>query len=71
MLGFTQYGAERLDARVQAPAILLRLDLGFAEQQIAELGGHLELARVKKSLYPYFFSRREEAGIERRLRQLG
>jgi hypothetical protein len=71
MLGFTQYGAERLDARVQAPAVLLRLDLGFAEQQIAELGGHLELARVKKSLYPYFFSRREEAGIERRLRQLG
>jgi hypothetical protein len=71
MLGFSECGSERLDPRVQAPAILLRLDLAFAEQQIAEMGGHLELARVKRSLYPYFFSRREEAGIERRLRQLG
>jgi hypothetical protein len=71
MLGFTDCGPERLDPRVGAPAVLLRLDLGFAEQQIAEMGGHIELATEKRSLYPYFFSEREESGIEWRLRELG
>jgi hypothetical protein len=69
MLGFSEWGPERLDPRVQAPAVLLRLDLRFAQQQIAEMGGHAELASAKRSLYPYFFSEREEAGIESRLRE--
>lgn len=71
MLGFADCGAERLDPRVRAPAVLLRLDLGFAERQIAAMGGRAALARERRSLYPYFFSRREETGIEWRLRQLG
>jgi len=70
MLGFSECGPERLDPRVRAPAVLLRLDLAFAEQQIAELGGQLELALVKRSLYPYFFSARDESGIEWRLQEL-
>ncbi len=71
MLGFRDCGPERLDPRVQAPAVLLCLDLAFAEQQIAEMGGHVELAGERRSLYPHFFSPREQAGIESRLRALG
>ena len=71
MLGFSACGPERLDPRVGAPAILLRLDLGFAEQQIAEMGGNIELGLGKRSLYPYFFSERVASGIEWRLRDLG
>jgi hypothetical protein len=71
MLGFEECGGEKIDPRVGAPAVLLRLDLAFAERQIAELGGHLELARNKRSLYPYFFARAEESAIERRLRTVG
>ena len=71
MLGFSDCGPERLDPRVGACAVLLRLDLGFAEGEIAELGGHLELARSRRSLYPYFFARNEENQIERRLRAVG
>jgi len=68
MLGFRTCGSEKLDARVGAPAVLLRLDLAHAEQQIAEMGGRVEFAATKRSLYPYFFSVDEEAAIARRLR---
>jgi hypothetical protein len=71
MLGFSDCGPERLDPRVRAPAVLLRLRLAYAEQQIAKMGGRIELALKKRSLYPYFFSQREEIGIEKRLRELG
>jgi hypothetical protein len=71
MLGFVVFGREKMDTRVGAPAVLLRLDLTFAEQQIAEMGGRLHLARTRRSLYPYFFSLREESAIERRLRTVG
>jgi hypothetical protein len=68
MLGFNACGPERLDPRIGAPAVLLRLDLAFAERQIAEIGGRPELARTRRSLYPYFFAADEELAIERRLR---
>ena len=68
MLGFTAWGSERLDHRVGAPAVLLRLDLGHAERQIAEMGGRVEFAATRRSLYPYFFSLDEETAIARRLR---
>jgi hypothetical protein len=71
MLGFSDCGPERLDPRVRAPAVLLRLRLAYAEQQIAKMGGRVELGLRKRSLYPYFFSEREETGIEKRLRELG
>jgi hypothetical protein len=70
MLGFEKLGGERMDPRVSAPAILLRLDLAHAESQIAEFGGHAELASHVRSLYPLFFSSAEERGIEGRLRLL-
>ena len=68
MLGFMKCGVEKLDPRVGAPAVLLRLDLAHAERQIAELGGRVEFAATRRSLYPYFFSLDEETAIARRLR---
>ena len=71
MLGFEICGAERIDPRVNAPALLLRLALSHAEEQIAELGGNPKLAETLHSLYPLFFSAAEERGIEGRLRRMG
>ena len=70
MLGFQKYGQQRMDPRVSAPAILLRLNLAHAEAQIAKFGGHAELADQVRLLYPLFFSPQEESGIEGRLRSL-
>ena len=70
MLEFVAWGEERHDDRVDASAVLLRLDLEIAERRIAEMGGRAELARRNRSLYPYFFSVREAAGIASRLRAL-
>ncbi len=71
MLGFEVLGEERTCPRVNAPAVLLRLDLAYCEQQIARYGGHRELAQTMRSLYPLAFSRSEEDGICGRLRELG
>ncbi|HEX6003064.1 MAG TPA: N-acetyltransferase [Burkholderiales bacterium] len=70
MLEFVVCGEKRYDARVNASAVLLRLDLEIAEGRIEEMGGRAELARRNRSLYPYFFSAREAAGIANRLRAL-
>jgi hypothetical protein len=70
MLGFEQTGPERLNPRVNAPAILLRLRFSHTVEQIGRFGGRPELARVEKSLYPYFFSETEERGIIGRLGNL-
>jgi hypothetical protein len=70
MLEFVPWGDECYDERVDASAVLLRLDLGTAEGRINELGGRAELARRNRSLYPYFFSAREAAGIANRLRAI-
>ena len=71
MLGFEICGQERIDDRVGAPALLLRLSFAHAEAEIARLGGHAELAEKLRLLYPLFFSGEEERGIEARLRSMG
>ena len=70
-LGFEVCGPERTCPRVNAPAVLLRLDLAHCERQIGLFGGHREMADKMRSLYPLAFSPEEEAGICGRLRQLG
>ena len=70
MLGFQQCGPERLNTRVNAPAVLLRLRFSHSGEQIGRFGGHPEMARIEKSLYPYFFSETEERGIMGRLGKL-
>jgi N-acyl amino acid synthase FeeM len=68
MLDFQQAGECKMCARVDAPAVLLHLDVGYVAEQIARYGGHR--GRGKRSLYPYFFSKQEEAGLARRVARL-
>lgn len=67
MLGFEPFGKEKICPRVSAPAVLLRLNLAHAEEQIVRYGGLGAAAPGVKSIYPYFFSREDEFGITRRL----
>ena len=67
MLGFKVIGPERHNLRVNAPAVLLSLDLCYAEEQIHRFGGRSELSGIERSAYPYFFSANDEAGIIDRL----
>ena len=69
-LGFDTIGTQRIDPRVNAPALLLRLDLAHAEAEIARWGGQRERTRETRLLYPLFFSPAEEKGIEARLRSM-
>lgn len=67
MLGFEPFGEEKICPRVNAPAVLLRLDLAYADEQIVRYGGTAATATGVKSIYPYFFSREDELGITQRL----
>lgn len=67
VLGFKKFGPERMCARVNAPAVLLRLEIDYVDQQIELLGGKTEAAKGEHSLYPYFFSKEDEVGITERL----
>jgi hypothetical protein len=67
MLGFEPQSEQRMNRRVGAPAVLLSLEMHHASAQIARFGGRPELASSERSLYPYFFSPVEVAGILRRV----
>jgi len=69
MLGFEPFGEERICPRVNAPAMLLRLDLNHADKQILRYGGLNTAVPGVKSIYPYFFSRDDELGITQRLQK--
>ncbi len=69
MLGCKVLGPERMNRRVNAPAVLLHLDFGYTLQQIAKFGGQPELSATERSLYPFSFSLTEEAGIISRLQK--
>ena len=69
MLGFKPFGEERTCPRVNAPAVLLRLDLAYADEQILRSGGMGSAVPGVKSIYPYFFSREDEMGITQRLQK--
>lgn len=70
MLGFEELGDLKMCARVNAPARLLRLDLDQLESRIAMVGGQSKAISGERSLLPYFFSKREEEGILRRLKTI-
>ena len=65
MLDFDQAGDCKMCERVDAPAVLLHLEVAYVAEQIARYGGHR--GRGKRSLYPYFFSKQEEDGLSRRI----
>ena len=68
MLGFEQAAEERLDPEVNAPAVLLKLDLRHCAQEIERLGGRAEKARAERSFYPHFFAPDKAAEVIDRLR---
>lgn len=67
MLGFQDFAAERLCERVDAPAVLLRLECKYMAEQIKKFGGLFEKANRERSFYPFAFSPRDESGIQGRL----
>ena len=67
MLGFQDFAAERCCERVNAPAVLLRLECAYMAEQISKFGGLFETASRERSFYPYAFSGRDAAGIQHRL----
>lgn len=68
-LGFRVAGPQRHNRRVDAPAVLLSLDLWQAHEQIRKFGGKPELCSMERALYPFAFSAEEEAGIVGRMRR--
>ena len=68
MLGFTVAAEERMDPAVNAPAVLLRLDLGHCAREIARLGGSRRTGNAERSYYSFFFPPDEAARIVGRLR---
>lgn len=65
MLGFVQVGDQRMCGRVDAPAVLLHLDLSYVDGQVVKWGG--TRAPKERSLYPFFFSKQEEQALLKRL----
>lgn len=71
MLGFKTLTEARSDPRTAGTVHLLWLSLEHMGNEIARLGGTSDHPGNERSLYPYFFSRREEIGIANRLFNIG
>ena len=69
LLGFTVQSEARVNERVNAPAVLMTLDLRRAAEWIAMYGGNPTLAASTRMLYPYFYGTSEEAAALVKLRQ--
>jgi len=70
MLGFKVLRRDRINRRVNAPAVLMSLDLDFADEQVEEAHhGNGALANGKRSLYRHGFSPEERSGLVNRLRR--
>ena len=67
MLGFEEFGAERQCMRVNAPAVLLRLECQYIASQVKRCGGLFEKSEHERSFYPHCFSTVDEIGIHDRL----
>ena len=68
MLGCRIIGAERMNAGVKAPAVLLSCDFADIREQIGEFGGQPARAATERTLYPFAFSLSEEASIIARMK---
>jgi hypothetical protein len=69
MLGARVLGEQRLNRKVNAPAVLLSIDFTYIMEQIGEFGGQEERIAEERSLYPLAFSLSQEAGMIARLMQ--
>lgn len=66
MLGFRQIGEKRICQRVDAPAVLLHLELDYMGAQISSLAGSSKLK--ERSIYPYFLSHHTEKRLATKIR---
>ncbi|OIQ80793.1 hypothetical protein GALL_374430 [mine drainage metagenome] len=66
-LGFKVLGAERICPRVNAPAVLLGLDLKYMAEQIKKFSSNKNVREAGKSLYRYSLSKKDELGLVKRL----
>ncbi len=69
MLCFSIKSEERMNHSVNAPAVLLSIEFSKVMEQIGTFGGRPEMMATERSLYPAFFSLKEEAGILSRMRE--
>nr|WP_281722889.1 long-chain N-acyl amino acid synthase [Nitrosomonas nitrosa] len=72
MLGFNNYGEERICTRVNAPATLLKLKLEYMAEQINRFSGLIKQNNQnnkERSFYPHFFSVWDEPTITNRLKR--
>ncbi|MCV2367660.1 N-acyl amino acid synthase FeeM domain-containing protein [Roseateles oligotrophus] len=69
MLGFKVCAEARLNLRVNAPAVLMAIDLSYMAEQIRALGGSASSTAVTRSFYPHFYGAGDEAAILSKLRQ--
>lgn len=66
MLGLTQIGDVVMSKRVHVPVMLMHIELDYMRIKIDEFGGKGKTVK-ERSLYPYFFSPRDQEGILARL----
>jgi hypothetical protein len=69
MLGFKVCSDVRLNLSVNAPAVLMSLDLQYAAEQIGIFGGCPANSTLTRTLYPYAYSPADEGAILSKLRQ--
>lgn len=62
-LGLLPYTTARHNPRVDAPAVLMSVDLAEAREQIALWGGRPELLATARCLYPLFWDEATEAAM--------
>ena len=67
MLGFERVGRIRSCSRVEAPAVLLIIDLTRALTRARDNGGHPERRATDRSLFPLFFNPIEAELLESRI----
>lgn len=63
MLDFQPHGEERLHRGVGAPAVLMSLSLAYGATQVRKFGGTLNEDGRSRTLFPYFFSPKDEPGL--------
>jgi hypothetical protein len=69
-LGFKVVGDERMNERVNAPAVLLCVPFVAVSSGLRRLAGQADYQTPSHSLYSYGFNDDEETGVLRRLRML-
>jgi hypothetical protein len=67
---FEQIGEERMNLKVEAPAVLLCLPFERVPPQLEKYGGRPDLSKTTRVMYPYFFGSVEATGIRNRMREL-